>query len=117
MEEPTRTRITPYQRKPLADSTLRGMSKDELIETLRDYEHNYSVLYEQYQNSVAAAEKLLKNKLDAGVVWEKAQVVADWLRKKNVGFSPSQFLEYHKRQIRYQIPCYEFKEAGGDGKE
>ena len=60
MEEQTRARITPYQRKPLADSTLRGMTKGELIDVLRDYEHNYSVLYEQYQNSVAAAERMLR---------------------------------------------------------
>ena len=60
MKEQTRARITPYQRKPLADSTLRGMTKGELIDVLRDYEHNYSVLYEQYQNSVAAAERMLK---------------------------------------------------------
>ena len=52
--------ITPYQKKPLADSTLHGMKKDDLIEIIRDYEHNYSVLYEQHQNSVAAAERLLK---------------------------------------------------------
>ena len=29
--------ITPYQKKPLSDSTLRGMKKDELIDVLRDY--------------------------------------------------------------------------------
>lgn len=59
-EEQTGAKITPYQKKPLSDSTLRGMTKGELVNVLRDYEHNYSVLYEQYQNSVAAAERMLK---------------------------------------------------------
>ena len=59
-EEQTGAKITPYQRKPLAESTLHSMTKGELIDVLRDYEHNYSVLYEQYQNSVAAAERMLK---------------------------------------------------------
>lgn len=51
--------LTPYQKKPLADATLRRKTKDELIDIIRDYEHNYSVLYEAHENSIAAAEKLL----------------------------------------------------------
>lgn len=59
-EKQTGAKITPYQRKPLAESTLHNMTKGELIDVLRDYEHNYSVLYEAYNNSVAAAERMLR---------------------------------------------------------
>ena len=78
MEEKTMAKITPYQKKPLSDSTLRGMKKDELIGVLRDYEHNYSVLYEQYQNSVAASEKIIKDLTDAG-----GRSAAQWINVKD----------------------------------
>ena len=50
----------PYHRKPYADSTLRNMTKPELIQIIRDYEHNYAVLYEQNERGIAAAEKMLR---------------------------------------------------------
>lgn len=50
----------PCHKKPYADSTLRNMKKGELIGILRDYEHNYGVLYSFYENSVKNAEALLK---------------------------------------------------------
>ena len=37
---------TPYHGKQYVDSTLRGMKKEELIQIVRDYEHNYNALYE-----------------------------------------------------------------------
>ena len=46
----------PYHRKPYAESTLRGMRKSELIEIIRDYEHNYSALYDTYKQAVRNAE-------------------------------------------------------------
>ena len=50
----------PCHKKPYADSTLRNMSKSDLIGILRDYEHNYATLYSFYKNSVKNAEALLK---------------------------------------------------------
>lgn len=47
----------PYGKKPLADSTLRNMKKQDLIQIIRDYEHNYSVLYEAHERGVAYAEE------------------------------------------------------------
>lgn len=47
----------PYGKKPLADSTLRSKTKAELIQIIRDYEHNYAVLYEANERGVAYAEK------------------------------------------------------------
>ena len=35
----------PYNKKPYADITLQQMSKPKLIQIIRDYEHDYSVLY------------------------------------------------------------------------
>ena len=50
---------TPYHGKPYADSTLRGMKKEELIQIIRDYEHNYNALYEANERGIQAATKLL----------------------------------------------------------
>lgn len=50
----------PYAKKPYADSTLRNMTKAELIQIIRDYEHNYSALYEANERGVAWAEKKFK---------------------------------------------------------
>ena len=50
----------PYGKKPYADSTLRNMTKAELIQIIRDYEHNYAVLYEAHERGIAYAEKRLK---------------------------------------------------------
>lgn len=50
----------PYHRKPYADSTLRNMSKSELIQIIRDYEHNYHVLWVQNERGIAACQKLLE---------------------------------------------------------
>ena len=50
----------PYAKKPYADSTLRNMTKAELIQIIRDYEHNYAVLYEANERGIAYAEKRLK---------------------------------------------------------
>lgn len=51
---------TPYHGKPYADSTLRGMKKEELIQIIRDYEHNYSELYEANERGIAYAERKFK---------------------------------------------------------
>ena len=50
----------PYAKKPYADSTLRNMTKLELIQIIRDYEHNYAALYETYERSIAYAEKRIR---------------------------------------------------------
>lgn len=50
----------PCAKKPYADSTLRYMTKAELIQIIRDYEHNYSALYEANERGVAWAEKKFK---------------------------------------------------------
>lgn len=50
----------PYGKKPLADSTLRSKTKAELIQIIRDYEHNYAVLYEAHERGVAYAQTRLK---------------------------------------------------------
>ena len=47
----------PYAKKPYADSTLRNMTKAELIRIIRDYEHNYAALYEANERGIAYAEK------------------------------------------------------------
>lgn len=47
----------PYGKKPLADSTLRNMKKHDLIQIIRDYEHNYAALYEAHEHGVAYAEQ------------------------------------------------------------
>ena len=47
----------PYAKKPYADSTLRNKTKAELIQIIRDYEHNYAVLYEAHERGVAYAEQ------------------------------------------------------------
>lgn len=52
----------PYARRPLSDSTLKRMKKDELIEIIRDYEHNYEALYEANERGIAAAEKMLQDR-------------------------------------------------------
>lgn len=47
----------PCAKKPYADSTLRNMTKAELIQIIRNYEHNYAALYEANERGVAYAEK------------------------------------------------------------
>ena len=54
----------PYAKKPYADSTLRNMTKAELIQIIRDYEHNYAALYEANESGAAWALKKFKT-LDA----------------------------------------------------
>ena len=54
----------PYAKKPYADSTLRGMAKDELIQIIRDYEHNYAALYEANERGIKAAEKMMKESVE-----------------------------------------------------
>ena len=44
----------PMHKKPYADNTLRCMPRKELIEYIRDIEHNYETLYWFYQNAVNA---------------------------------------------------------------
>lgn len=51
----------PYAKKPYADSTLRNMTKAQLIQVIRDYEHNYAVLYEANERGIAAAEKMIQD--------------------------------------------------------
>ena len=50
----------PYAKKPYADGTLRNMTKAELIQIIRDYEHNYAILYEANERGIAFAEKIFK---------------------------------------------------------
>lgn len=50
---------TPYHGKQYADSTLHGMKKEELIQIIRDYEHNYNALYEANERGIQAAAKML----------------------------------------------------------
>lgn len=52
----------PYAKKPYADSTLRNMTKAQLIQVIRDYEHNYAVLYEANERGIAAAEKMIQDR-------------------------------------------------------
>lgn len=49
----------PYGKKPYADSTLYQKKKSELVQIIRDYEHNYSVLYEANERGIRAATKML----------------------------------------------------------
>ena len=49
-----------YGKKPLSDSTLHKKTKDELIQIIRDYEHNYSALYEANERGIAYAERKFK---------------------------------------------------------
>ena len=51
---------TPYHGKQYADSTLRGMKKEELIQIIRYCEHNYRGLYWMYENSVRASENIFR---------------------------------------------------------
>ena len=44
----------PMHKNPYADNTLRCMPRKELIEYIRDIEHNYETLYWFYQNAVNA---------------------------------------------------------------
>lgn len=50
----------PYAKKPYADSTLWNMTKAELIQIIRDYEHNYAALYEANERVIAYAEKRIR---------------------------------------------------------
>ena len=50
----------PCAKKPYADGTLRNMTKAELIQIIRDYEHNYAALYEANERGIAFAEKKFK---------------------------------------------------------
>lgn len=51
---------SPYGKKPYADGTLRKMTKEELIQIIRDCEHNYRGLYWMYENSVRASERIFR---------------------------------------------------------
>lgn len=106
MEEKTTALITPYQKKPLSDSTLRGMTKDELIDVLRDYEHNYSTLFEAYNNSVAAAEKLLRRALDVEVMQESVRELAEEMERKRRYITGPQLKELFRREVVKQLPHY-----------
>lgn len=50
----------PYAKKPYADSTLRNMTKAQLIQVIRDYEHNYAALYEANERGAAWALEKFK---------------------------------------------------------
>ena len=94
---------TPYQGKQYADSTLRGMKKEELIQIIRDYEHNYNALYEANERGIRAATKML-TETDKVAEWRyksmaipdrKGQTYAKWhcthcntKRKKRSKFCP-----------------------------
>ena len=77
---------TPYHGKQYADSTLRGMKKEELIQIIRDYEHNYNALYEANERGIQAATKML-TETDKVAEWKyktmsvpggKGQTYAKW---------------------------------------
>lgn len=77
---------TPYHGKQYADSTLRGMKKEELIQIIRDYEHNYKALYEANERGIRAATKMLAE-TDKVAEWQyktmsvpggKGQTYAKW---------------------------------------
>lgn len=48
--------------KPKADSTLRNMRKNDLIEYIRCLEHNHNALAWMYENQVRLLEELAKDK-------------------------------------------------------
>ena len=48
--------------KPKADSTLRNMRKNDLIEYIRCLEHNHNALAWMYQNQVRLLDELTKDK-------------------------------------------------------
>ena len=57
----------PMHKRPYSDNYLMSMPRNELIDHIRDIEHNYAVLYEFYQNSIKYGEELqakLKKELD-----------------------------------------------------
>ena len=77
---------TPYHGKQYADSTLRGMKKEELIQIIRDYEHNFNALYEANERGIQAATKMLAE-TDKAAEWQyktmsvpggKGQTYAKW---------------------------------------
>lgn len=77
---------TPYHGKQYADSTLRGMKKEELIQIIRDYENNYNALYEANERGIQAATKMLAE-TDKAAEWQyktmsvpggKGQTYAKW---------------------------------------
>lgn len=48
----------PMHKRPYSDNYLMSMPRKELIDHIRDIEHNYAVLYEFYQNSIKYGEEL-----------------------------------------------------------
>lgn len=57
----------PMHKRPYSDNYLMSMPRKELIDHIRDIEHNYAVLYEFYQNAIKYGEELqakLKKELD-----------------------------------------------------
>lgn len=48
----------PY--KPLSDSTLRSMTKDKIIKSLRITEHNFEVMQEKSNNQFEENKKLIQ---------------------------------------------------------
>ena len=76
---------TPYHGKPYADSTLLGMKKGELVQIIRDYEHNYNALYEANERGIQAATKMLAETDDVAEkprwipVTERLPKYGDWV--------------------------------------
>lgn len=54
--------------KPLADSTLMGMTKKEIIEQLRIAEHNFKAMEETVNQQAENFIKLLEEERRAGIV-------------------------------------------------
>ena len=62
--------------KPLADSTLMGMTKKEIIEQLRIAEHNYAAVKETVNQQAKNFEKLLAEERKYGH-WTKDNKCSD----------------------------------------
>lgn len=58
-----------YGREPYAESTLKSMKKEELIELLCIAQHNYEALLENYGNVQSYAEKLQKEATNQSSGW------------------------------------------------
>lgn len=67
----------PYKRKPFSNSTLMGMKKSELIQIIRDYEHNYEALYIANERGIEYAEKNLVEKKEEEwkEVWDENEPI------------------------------------------
>lgn len=87
----------PYAKRPYSDSSLSGKTKAELIQILRDYEHNYAVLYEANERGIKAAQEMKPKTAkwryqELTVPGGKGQTYAKWscsrCRKKEKKRSP-----------------------------